>query len=162
MISLIWAMDDARLIGAGNSLPWKLPADMRWFRSQTMGKPIVMGRKTFESFGARPLPGRHNIVVTRDPDYRAEGATVAHGIDEALAAAGDADEIMIIGGAELYRQLLPIADRLYVTRVHGRFEGDAWFPAFDLSAWDEIERIEHPADDDNRWACTFSVYQRRA
>ena len=97
IISLIAAMADDRVIGINNSLPWKLPADMQWFRRHTLGKPIVMGRKTFESFGGRTLPDRTNIVITRDRDYRAEGVVVVHDIDEALAAAGDADEVMIIG-----------------------------------------------------------------
>lgn len=159
LVSLIWAMDDNRLIGDDNSLPWKLPADMKWFRQQTMGKPIVMGRKTFESFGARPLPGRHNIVITRDDGYSAEGATPVHSIKEALAAAGDVDEVMIIGGASFYEQMLPQAGRLYVTYVHGDFEGDAWFPEFDLSGWREVERHDRPADEDNAHACSFVIYE---
>ena len=159
-ISLIWAMDENRLIGVRNRLPWKLPADMKWFREQTMGKPIVMGRKTFESFGARPLPGRVNIIVTRDPHYRVEGAVVVHGIEEALQAAADADEVMIIGGASFYEQMLPRADRLYVTQVHGVFEGDAWFPEFDLSGFTEVRRVESDVDEKNSYACSFIVYDR--
>lgn len=159
-ISLIWAMDENRLIGVRNRLPWKLPADMKWFREQTMGKPIVMGRKTFESFGARPLPGRVNIIVTRDPHYQAEGAVVVHGIEEALQAAADADEVMIIGGASFYEQMLPRADRLYVTQVHGVFEGDAWFPEFDLSGFTEVRRVESDVDEKNSCACSFIVYDR--
>jgi dihydrofolate reductase len=158
-IALIWAMDENRLIGARNRLPWKLPVDMKWFREQTMGKPMVMGRKTFESFGARPLPGRTNIIVTRDPHYRVEGAVVVHGIDEALQAAGDADEVMIIGGASFYEQLLPRADRLYITEVHGVFDGDAWFPDFDLSVFREVRRKETGIDEKNPWACSFIVYE---
>ncbi|MCW8917531.1 MAG: type 3 dihydrofolate reductase [Gammaproteobacteria bacterium] len=161
MISLIWAMDENRLIGVENRLPWRLPADMKWFRRHTLGKPIIMGRKTFDSFGGRPLPERTNIVVTRDPDYRAEGAVVVHSIDEALRAAAGADEVMIIGGASFYQQLLPRADRLYITQVHGKFEGDAWFPAFDMKVWQETAREEQPVDEKNAYACTFLSFERK-
>ena len=142
IISLIWAMADNRVIGIENRLPWKLPSDMQWFRNNTMGKPIVMGRKTFESFGAKPLKGRHNIVVTRDPSFHADGVTVANSIDDALTAAGSVGEIMIIGGASFYEQMLPHADRLYVTQVHMQAEGDAWFPEYDETRWHEVSRID--------------------
>jgi len=158
LLSLIAALADDRVIGIGNRLPWKLPADMRWFRACTMGKPIVMGRKTFESFGGRILPGRANIIVTRDQSYAAEGAVVVHSVDEALTAAGAVEEIMIIGGAELYAQTLPRADRLYLTWVHGRFDGDAWFPDVDLNGWRELERHDHAADPDNPCAYSFVIY----
>lgn len=160
LISLIAAMADDQAIGIENRLPWKLPADMRWFRLHTLGKPIVMGRKTFESFGARPLPDRTNIVITRDENYQAEGAVVVHSIDEAIAAAGDVEEVMIIGGESFYQQMLPRADRFYVTQVHGRFEADAWFPKFDRDEWKELERTEYPADENNPYACSFVVLQR--
>jgi dihydrofolate reductase len=160
IISLIWAMDDDRLIGVENRLPWKLPADMKWFRRHTLGKPIIMGRKTFDSFGARPLPERTNIIVTRDKSYQAEGAVVVYSIDEALQAAGDAEEVMIIGGASFYQQMLSRADRLYVTQVHGDFEGDAWFPEFDMDAWQEVTREEHPVDEKNAYACSFMSFER--
>ncbi|OOZ38787.1 dihydrofolate reductase [Solemya pervernicosa gill symbiont] len=160
IVSLIWAMDEQRLIGVENRLPWKLPADMKWFRRHTLGKPIVMGRKTFESFGGRPLPERTNIVITRDPDYSAEGAVVVHSIEEALAAAGEVEEVMIIGGASFYEQMLAQADRIYFTKVHGQFEGDAWFPEFDLSPWRETLREEQPVDERNAHACSFIVMER--
>jgi len=155
-------MDDNRVIGINNSLPWKLPVDMKWFRSKTMGKPIVMGRKTFESFGARVLPGRTNIIITHSKDYEAEGAVVVHSIEDALEAAGDVEEIMIIGGASFYEQMLPRADRLYITQVHGQFVGDAWFPEFDMSLWRECERVENQCDEKNPYACSFLflVYER--
>ncbi len=159
MISLIWAMADDRVIGVKNRLPWKLPADMQWFRKQTMGKPIVMGRKTFESFGGKPLPGRKNIVITGDTRYQVEGAQVAHSIDEALAVA-DADEVMIIGGESFYRQMLPRADRLYMTLIHDRFEGDAWFPEFDLGEWREVVREDHAADEKNPHPYSFVILER--
>ncbi len=161
MISLIWAMDDNRAIGIENRLPWKLPADMAWFRRHTLGKPIIMGRKTFDSFGGRPLPERLNIVVTHDRDYRADGAVVVHSIEEGLAAAGEVDEVMVIGGASFYGQMLPQAQRLYVTHVHGHFSADAWFPGFDMSPWQEVVREEHPADEKNAAACSFLIYERR-
>lgn len=160
-ISLIWAMDDNRLIGRNNHLPWKLPADMKWFRQHTLGKPIVMGRKTYESFGGKPLPERINIVITHDDHYQSEGAMIVHSIEEAIRAAGDAQELMIIGGASFYQQMLPRADRLYVTRVHGQFEGDAWFPPYNEEEWLEIESHGHPADERNDHACRFTVYERK-
>ena len=161
VISLIWAMDENGLIGVDNSLPWKLPADMQWFRKNTLGKPIVMGRKTFESFGGRPLPQRTNIVITRDQTYQADGAVIVHSIEEAIKAAGDAEELMVIGGSSFYEQMLPQADRLYVTRVHGEFEGDAWFPAVDWSLWQEVERMDSEIDEKNGYACSFIGYQRK-
>lgn len=161
-ISLIAAMAENRVIGIENRLPWKLPADMKWFRENTLGKPIVMGRKTFESFGAKPLPQRTNIVITNDKSYRADGAVVVHSIDEALSAAGAAPEVMIIGGASFYTQMLPRADRLYLTIVHHAFDGDAWFPAFDASQWREARRVELKADEKNLIDCTFLIIERPA
>lgn len=160
IISLIAAMARDRVIGIENTLPWKMPADMKWFREQTMGKPIIMGRKTFESFGAKALPGRTNIIITRDPDYRAEGAVVAHDIDQALAAAGEVPEVMIIGGASFYQQMLPRAGRLYLTFIHEQFDGDAWFPEFDRNTWHEISRLDHAADDKNPHDCSFTIWER--
>ena len=160
LISIIAAMTDDRVIGINNSLPWKLPSDMKWFRQHTVGKPILMGRKTFESFGARPLPERRNIVVTRDRNYQAEGAVVVHSIDEALQAAGDAAEIMVIGGASFYAQMLPQAQRMYLTRVHTNVVGDAWFPEFDESQWRQVERIDCEADERNACAHSFIILER--
>ncbi|MGM0593752.1 MAG: type 3 dihydrofolate reductase [Pseudomonadota bacterium] len=160
-ISLIAAMADDRAIGIENRLPWKLPVDMKWFRLHTLGKPIVMGRKTFESFGGRALPQRTNIVITSDERYKAEGAVVVHSIDEAIAAAGDVEEVMIIGGESFYRQMLPRAQRFYLTEVHGSFEADAWFPEFDRDEWQEVERTEHPADEKNPYACSFIILERK-
>lgn len=159
-IALIAAMTDERVIGVENRLPWRLPADMRWFRRHTLGKPIIMGRKTFESLGCRPLPERRNIVVTHDRAFRAEGIVIAHSIEEALAEAADCAEAMIIGGASFYAQLLPRADRLYLTWVHAPIRGDAWFPAFDPAQWHEVLREAHPADDKNPHACSFVVLER--
>jgi dihydrofolate reductase len=119
--SLIVAMDENRLIGSNNGLPWHLPADLAFFKRTTMGKPIVMGRKTFESIG-RPLPGRRNIVVTRDPDFSAAGCDIANSIDAALDLCADDEEVMLIGGASLYQQSLSRATQLYITQIHHRFD----------------------------------------
>lgn len=159
MLSLIWAMDRNRLIGNANALPWKLPADMQWFRKQTMGKPILMGRKTFESIG-KPLPGRDNIVLTRQTGLSIEGCYVVTSLEEAMASVADADEIMVIGGAEIYRLLLPWADRLYCTLIDAEFEGDAWFPEFDLNAW-KLQLVEaHEPDDNSDYPYRFVIYER--
>ena len=160
-ISIIAAMAKDRVIGIKNTLPWKLPADMKWFRQHTLGKPVVMGRKTYESFGARPLPDRLNIVVTRDPNYDAGEATVATSINDAIQKAGDVDEIMIIGGASFYEQTLPIADRMYLTEVDADIEGDAWFPDYPSDHWQKVDTQSHPADDKNVYAMTFNTYEKR-
>ena len=154
-ISLIWAMADNRVIGIENRLPWKLPADMKWFRENTMGKPIIMGRLTFESFGAKPLPGRRNIIISRNPSYSAEGIEVFTSIEDALQATQDSEEVMIIGGMSLYKQSLPLADRLYMTLVHAEIEGDAWFPEFDLDEWHQTQRSDFSADEKNPHAYSF-------
>jgi len=161
-IAFVVAMDENRLIGRDNDLPWRLPDDMGWFRRQTMGKPCIMGRKTYDSLPDRfrPLPGRLNIVVTRNREYEAPGAVVVHSVDDALRAAGDVEEIAIIGGAELFRRLLPMADRLYLTQIHGASEGDVYFPQFEMDNWDEIFRQEHPADERHRFAFTWLILDR--
>ncbi|MFP5344679.1 MAG: type 3 dihydrofolate reductase [Gammaproteobacteria bacterium] len=159
-ISLIAAMDENRVIGRNNALPWRLPADMRHFREVTMGKPLLMGRKTFESIG-KPLPGRRNIILTRDTDYHAPGCEVAHTIEAALAAAADSEELMVLGGADLFAQLLPRAARLYLTEIHACFSGDAWFPAFDTGEWVETDRSNHAADEKNPYAYSFVTWDRR-
>ena len=159
---IIVAMDKNRLIGVNGRLPWRLPDDMKWFREQTLGKPVIMGRKTFESLPDRfrPLPGRRNIVLTRRRDYEAEGATVVHNIEEALTSVGDEAEVVVIGGAELYAQLLPRTDSLYLTLIDAEFEGDAYFPEIDLTEWHEIYRQEHPADDRHDCAFTWLIWER--
>lgn len=158
-LSLIWAMDRNRLIGSNNALPWKLPADMQWFRRQTMGKPVLMGRKTFESIG-RPLPGRDNIILTRQQGLNIDGCIVVRSLDAAREAVPDADEIMVIGGSEIYALLLSEADRLYCTMIDAEFEGDAWFPEFDLSEW-HLQLMEpHNADENNIYSYRFVIYER--
>ena len=127
IISLIAAMAENRTIGRNNAMPWHIPADLKRFRELTLGHPVIMGRKTFESMGA-PLPGRDNIIVTRQPDFHAEGCTVAHDLASALALASEADEVFICGGGEIYRQALPFADRIYLTIIHRDYAGDRLFP----------------------------------
>jgi len=147
-ISLIVAMAQNRVIGRNGDLPWRIPGDLKYFKQTTLGKPVVMGRKTWDSLG-RPLPGRPNIVITRDCEFVAQGAHVTHSLDQALEVARtqvkDA-EIMIIGGAEIYRQALPLAGRIYMTEVHLKPEGDALFEDFDRAAWHEVSRREVAAD----------------
>ena len=158
-IVLIAALDRNGLIGRDNDLPWRLPADLGHFKRHTLGKPILMGRRTWESLG-KPLPGRHNIVVTRDPGYRAEGATVVDSLDAALAAAGEAEEVMVIGGAAFYRAMLPRADRLLLTRIDAAFDGDTWFPEIDPDAWRETEREAHAPDERNPYPYAFVTLER--
>ncbi len=160
-IALIAAMGRRREIGKDNRLLWHLPEDMKYFKRMTMGKPIIMGRKTFESFGARPLPGRKNIVLSRNPDYLAEGAVVAADIDEALQVAGDAPEVMIIGGAKLYQQMLDRATRLYLTRVEAEFEADSWFPEFDVDQWRRVSSEAHLPDSRHGHAYRFEIWERK-
>jgi dihydrofolate reductase len=160
LITLIVAVADSGVIGRDNTLPWHLPEDLKRFKRLTMGKPIVMGRKTFESIG-KPLPGRQNIVVTRDTNYRREGVTVVHDAEAALRAAGPVAEIMVIGGAELFGVLLPRAGRIHLTRVHGNIPGDVMWPALDEREWSVVERESHSADDRHAWPMTFEVWEKR-
>lgn len=159
MISIIAAMDRNRLIGKDNTLPWRLPADLAHFKQVTMGKPIIMGRKTWDSLG-RPLPGRTNVVVTRDRDFSAAGCVVVHSMDEALTAADGHEEIMIIGGSSFYEQALPLADRMYLTVIDDAFEGDAWFPDYDTQQWQVITEERHGPDEKNAHSYTFLQLDR--
>jgi len=164
-IALIWAMARNRVIGRENTLPWRLPADMQHFRRLTLQHPVIMGRKTFESLG-RPLPERVNIVISREPGYSASGCRVAGTLDEAIQIARSQlpphdPQLFVIGGENLYAQMLPRADRLYVTLVDADVEGDARFPEFDWSEWREIDRQDHPADEKNVYACTFVTLERK-
>jgi dihydrofolate reductase len=159
-ISLIVAMGTSRVIGRENRLPWRMPADMKRFRVISMGKAVIMGRKTYQSIG-KPLAGRHNIVLTRDRTFEAAGCTVAHSIEEALAAAGEG-EIMVIGGAKVYEQMLPMADRIYLTMIDAQFDGDSYFPLIDMANWREVSRELHAADEGNPYNFAFIVLERRA
>ena len=160
MLSLIAAVARNRAIGKDNQLLWHLPEDMRHFRETTRGKPVVMGRKTWESLPEkfRPLPGRQNIVVSRDPAYKAHGADLAGSLEGALALAGGAEEVFVIGGEQLYRAALPFADRLYLTEVELEPEADAFFPELNPAVWQEVERR---ASGESMPACTFVLYLRR-
>ena len=157
-ISIIAALAANRVIGRQNRLPWRLPADLQHFKRITMGKPIVMGRRTWESLPGL-LPGRTHIVITRNPGYRADGALVVHSLDEAIQAAGGVPEIMVVGGAQLYAQAIPLADRMYLTELELDAEGDAWFPDFDRSSWHEISRERHEATEDNGFPYSFTVLE---
>jgi dihydrofolate reductase len=164
-IALIAALAQNGVIGRDNQLPWHLPEDLRYFKAITLGKPIIIKRRTFESIG-RPLPGRANIVVTSQPGWSAEGVHTAAGPAQALQQAAQiarregVDEVVVIGGAELYRALLGRADRLYLTRIHADVEGDACFPAFDEALWREVSRRDCAAGEGNAFAYSFVVYDR--
>jgi dihydrofolate reductase len=158
-ISLIVAMDENRLIGNDNQLPWHLPADLAFFKRTTMGKPILMGRKTFESIG-KALPGRRNIVITRDPSFNADGCEIVNSIEAALSLCADDEEVMLIGGASLYQQIIARATRMYITRIHHRFEGDTWFPAFDSNDWKIESQQDFDADQNNSFAFSFVKFVR--
>ena len=161
---MIAAVARNRVIGVENDLPWRLPTDFRYFKRMTLGKPCLMARKTFESLGGA-LKKRVNIVLTRDESYEAEGGIVVHTIDDGLRVAndhlGEAEEIMILGGATLYEQMLPQADRLYLTEVDLEPEGDTWFPEFDRDEWVEVSREEHEPDEKNAHPFAFVVYERK-
>jgi dihydrofolate reductase len=159
ILSIIAAMDRNRLIGNNNKLPWHLPADFAHFKSVTMGKPIVMGRKTFESIG-KPLPGRTNIVLTRNSDTTFEGVVCVNGFEKVIAAVPAAEEIMIMGGSTIYEMLLPKVNRMYLTHVDAEFEGDAWFPDFDERQWAVIDSVSLSPDEKNPYPCHFVTYER--
>jgi dihydrofolate reductase len=167
-IVLIAGVADNGVIGAQGAIPWRQKSDMQRFKAITMAKPVVMGRKTFMSFPRRPLPGRTNIVITRDPDFRAHGAVVTQSLADALAIArGDAlrrsaAEIAVIGGAEIYAQAMPFADRLEITEVHARPDGDTVFPAIDRSVWQQVAREDHPSGPDNDAAFSYVSWRRAA
>jgi dihydrofolate reductase len=158
---MIAAVARNRVIGGDNQLLWHLPEDMRHFRETTRGKPVIMGRKTWESLpdSFRPLPGRHNIVVSRNPNYTAAGATLAGSLQEAISKAGSGVEVFLIGGAELYRQALPLATRLYLTEIDQDFDGDAVFPEVSAQEWQETSRQEQQGSASPPFS--FVVYQRR-
>lgn len=161
MISIIVAMAENRVIGVNNTLPWRLPADLKHFRQLTTGHHVIMGRRNYESIG-KPLPDRTNIVVTRNPAYQAPGCVIRHSLDDALHIAGNDPEIFIIGGAEIYRQALDKADRIYLTLVHANIAGDTFFPEFDAREWNESSRLRHEADEKNPHACSFVTYERKS
>lgn len=158
-LTLIAALADNGIIGRDGELPWHLPDDLRRFKRVTTGHAVVMGRRTFESVG-KPLPGRRNVVLTRDASWSAEGVEVAASLDEAMSLLQDAGEVFILGGESVYRAALPRAGRLVLTRVHAEIEGDTRFPDWDCEAWRLVEREEHPADERHAHAMTFEVWER--
>ncbi|BEE05967.1 dihydrofolate reductase [Aeromonas veronii] len=159
---MIAAMAHDRVIGKDNQMPWHLPADLAHFKRVTLGKPVLMGRKTFESIG-RPLPGRRNLVISRNPDYQAEGIEVVGSVEAALAllAGSSVEELMVIGGGHLYAEMLPSADCLYLTQIDLAVEGDTRFPAFDDGQWQRVDCESHPADEKNPHPYSFETWQRR-
>lgn len=162
MISLFVAHANDRVIGYQNDMPWHVPGDLAYFKRRTMGKPIIMGRKTYESIG-RPLPGRLNIVITRNASYEVEGVRVVSSLEDALQVAKeetDAAEYMIIGGEQIFKQAMPLADRMYITRIDETYPGDTFFPAYDLNEWETIEASETALNDEGV-PYTFYVYERK-
>ncbi|MGH2377732.1 MAG: dihydrofolate reductase [Candidatus Limnocylindria bacterium] len=158
-ISFVVAYARGRVIGKDNALPWRMPADTRRMRELTMGKPLIMGRRTYESIG-RPLPGRTSIVLTRDEAFRPEGVLVARTAEEALALAGNAEEVVIFGGTEVFRQFLPRADRLYLTEIDADIPGDRTFPEIDEREWREVERTEFGPDEKHAHPYRFLTLDR--
>lgn len=167
-LSLIVALAENRVIGRDNKLPWYLPNDLKYFKQVTMGKPVVMGRKTYESIG-RPLPGRANIIITRQADYQPRGANesvkvvasleAARELAESICLIDGQQEAMIIGGAEIYTQALPLVDRMYLTEVHAEVEGDAYFPEFDRSSWKKIAGEDFSGEGPNPYDYSFNLYE---
>jgi dihydrofolate reductase len=158
-ISFVVAYDRGRAIGKDNRLPWRLPDDMRHVRKVTMGKPLIMGRRTWDSIG-RPLPGRTSIVLTRDREFRCDGCLVARTPEEALKLAGTAPEIIVFGGARVFEDFMPRADRIYLTEVETQADGDTYFPVLDPTEWREVERTRHPADERHAHAFSWVTLDR--
>jgi len=162
MISIIVAIGNNRAIGFKNSLPWRLPADLEYFKKNTLGKTIVMGQRTFDSIGGRLLPGRKTIVLNNDPNCKSSGEyIIARSIEDILVLAKGEEEIMICGGASIYKQFLPLADRLYLTFIHHDFEADTYFPEIDFSEWQEIKRIDNKPDDKNPYSYSFVIFDKK-
>lgn len=159
-ISIISAMAANRVIGIRNTLPWQLSEDLKYFKALTMGHHIVMGRKTYDSIG-KPLPGRDTVIVTRNVDYAVPGCLAVNSLDAALTVSHGDTEVFFVGGAELYRQALPIAHRIYLTEIQREFEGDAFFPAFDKNQWAETARDKHRTDGAEGFEYHFVVYDRK-
>ena len=161
ILSMIVAHAADRVIGKDNDMPWHLPADLAYFKKTTLGKPIIMGRKTYESIG-RPLPGRKNIVISRDGEYRAEGVEVVSSVEAALSLVDDVEEVMVIGGGAIYQHCLPSADKLYITHIDARINGDTFFPEYDLNIWEKVTSEGRAADEKNQYQLDFAVYQRKS
>jgi dihydrofolate reductase len=160
ILSLVVAMSENKVIGRDGDLPWRLPNDLKHFKQVTMGKPIIMGRKTWESLYVKPLPGRRNIVVTRNAGYEAEGAETSDSLESALTLVAGESEVMVIGGAELFATALDTATRLHLTEVHAEIEGDTYFPDFDRSLWRETSREAHDVESDTP-AYSFLLLEKK-
>lgn len=160
--SFVVAASENNVIGINNKLPWQLPNDLKFFKNTTWAMPIIMGRKTFESTG-RPLPGRTNIVITHQQDWKAEGVIVVNDMTAAIRAAEDTDakEAFIIGGGEIYKQNILLVDKIYITRVHAVLIGDAFFPEIDESQWQLLSNLDFPADEKHKYAYSFQLWQRK-
>lgn len=159
-LSIIAAMSENYVIGKENQLPWHLPADLKHFKNITWGKPILMGRKTYESIG-KPLPGRRNIIITRNPEFQAEGCEITHSLEQALSLVKDSAEVMVIGGAQLFAQALPQASRMYLTIIHHYFDGDCFFPHWDAKQWQEVEREDFAAGEGFSYGFSYLVMERK-
>jgi len=159
IISFIVAMGRNREISNKGKLPWHMPTDLKYYRDMTRGKTIIMGRKTLDSM-KRPMPDRVNIVMTRDKNFKAEGCIIVHSVDEALKAAGNVDEVMVTGGADIFKLFFPKADRIYLTKIDGDFEADVFFPEFDIKEWKETSYEEHEKDAENPYDYVFVVLER--
>lgn len=161
IISIIVAIGNNNVIGVKNSLPWKMPADLEYFKKNTLGKIVVMGQKTFQSIGSKPLPKRKHIILTDDKSFTApENCMIALSIEELFEKTKGEEEIMICGGASIYRQFLPLANRLYLTFIHSDFEGDSFFPEIDFTKFKLIKKEEHDKDEKNPYPYTFTIYER--
>jgi dihydrofolate reductase len=165
IISLIVAASTNNVIGKANGMVWSLPNDTKYFKNTTWGMPVIMGRKTYESMKSEPLPGRFNFVITRQPDWNPQNPNVraAANLEEAIRLAGATDcrEVFVAGGGQIYAEALPVADKIYLTRVHAVLDGDAYFPAFPESEWELVSNMDHPADDRHAYAYSFQVWQRK-
>ncbi|UQB42618.1 dihydrofolate reductase [Thiomicrospira microaerophila] len=160
-LMMIVAMAKNRMIGLNNKMPWHLPDDLKYFKAQTLNKPVIMGRKTFESIGARPLPNRPNLVISRNAEFKAEGIEVFNSVEEAINSVADSPEVVIMGGAQIYAQWIDQVDRLLITEVDAEPQGDAFFPVVDQQAWLEVSRIAHAADERHAFSFDFVEYQRK-
>jgi dihydrofolate reductase len=159
-IAMIAAMANNRVIGLENDMPWKLPDDLKFFKANTMGKPVIMGRKTFESIGSRPLPNRPNFVISRNAELSIPGVQVFQSVEAALATLQDIEEVIIMGGGQLYKQMLPLADKLYLTLIDANLKGDTQFPDWTVFQWSEVERVSHPIDERHAYAFDFVTLMR--
>ncbi|ALC81344.1 MULTISPECIES: dihydrofolate reductase [Bacillus] len=158
-VSIIVAMDKNQVIGKDNKLPWRLPRELQYVKKTTMGCPIIMGRKNYESIG-RPLPGRRNIILTREKDYSAEGCEIVHSVEDVFKTCEGEEEIFIFGGEQIYRLFLPYTEKLYITKIHYEFEGDTFFPEIDWNEWEEVSSLQGITDEKNPYTYYFHVYER--